>query len=170
MGNPFDSLRIKAPLICISRNFQKSTADHLFFIWSDNCFRHFISSLLDICTGQAFSLPHNSVLYGRLFHYMIFPYLSLTPPENAAECGISPGVRQLTGSMGRFTPPWFSPSRPSTEVSLCCDGSSLMYRKLSGTYRPVTARILRIVSALAADVAPHHRFVPDECIFFFQGS
>ena len=38
------------------------------------------------------------------------------------------GVRQLTGSMGRFTPPWFSPSRPGcpgTEVSSCCDVSKL---------------------------------------------
>ena len=40
---------------------------------------------------------------------MVFPYLSTTPPENA---GIHSGVRQLTGSMGRYTPPWFSPSRP----------------------------------------------------------
>ena len=56
---------------------------------------------------------------------MVFPYLSTTPPENA---GIHSGVRQLTGSMGRYTPPWFSPSRPGcpgTEVSSCCGGSRL---------------------------------------------
>ena len=39
-------------------------------------------------------------------------------------CGNSSGVRQFTGSMGRSTPPWFSPSRPKTEVSLCCSRSS----------------------------------------------
>ena len=56
---------------------------------------------------------------------MVFPYLSTTPPEKA---GILSGVRQLTDSMGRSTPPWFSPSRPGcpgTEVSSYCDVSRL---------------------------------------------
>ena len=38
-------------------------------------------------------------------------------------------------------------------------------RKLSGTYRPASAQIIKTVMAVAADVAPHHRFVPDECVF-----
>ena len=46
MGNPFDSFRIQAPLICIARNLQKSAADHFLFKWSDNCFRHFVSSFV----------------------------------------------------------------------------------------------------------------------------
>ena len=100
---------------------------------------------------------------------MIFPYLSLTPPENAAECGISPDVRQLTGSMGRFTPPWFSPSRPSTEVSLCCDA----LWPDAGSCPAFTDRLPLgswIVVAFTADVAPHHRFVSDECVFSCQGA
>ena len=96
----------------------------------------------------------------------------LDTPGNAGVClsGNLSGVRQLTGSMGRFTPPWFSPSRPSTEVSLFCEGSSLMCRELSGSYRPVSALVTGTVFALAADVAPLHRFVPDECVFSCQGA
>ena len=49
--------------------------------------------------------------------------LSVFVPDSPGNTGKSSDVRQLTGSMGRSTPPWFSPSRLSTEVSLCCDAS-----------------------------------------------
>ena len=37
-----------------------------------------------------------------------------------------------------------------------------LIRKLSGSYRPVSALVTGTVFALAADVAPLHRFVPEE--------
>ena len=106
-------------------------------------------------------------VFVQVFHYMIFQStysFRICPrhPRKCTLCGRSSDVRQLTGSMGPSAPPWFSPSRPSTEVSLCCGESSLMRRLLSGSYRPAAARILRIVSAFAAAVAPCHRSVPDE--------
>ncbi len=48
---------------------------------------------------------------------------SVFVPDSPGNTGKSSDVRQFTGSMGRFTPPWFSLSRLSTEVSLCCDAS-----------------------------------------------
>ena len=63
------------------------------------------------------------------FFVMVLPYLSSAPPEvQESSCGISSDVRQLTETMGRSTPPWFSPSRPGfpgTEVSSFCDASLL---------------------------------------------
>lgn len=61
----------------------------------------------------------------------------LDAPGNS---GMHSGVRQLTGSMGRYTPPWFSPSRPGcpgTEVSSCCDVSRLY----AGSYPALTGRL-----------------------------
>ncbi len=69
--------------------------------------------------------------------------------------------------MGRFHPSVVLTEPPGlsrTEVSLCCDASWLVCRKLSGTYRPVIARAIKAVMAFTADVAPHHRFVPEECV------
>ena len=120
-----------------------------------------------LCTAGSSCLP--PVLHFRT--HMIFPYLSSTSPEMQFlySCGKSSDVRQLTGSMGRFTPPWFSPSRPSTEVSLCCDVSW----PYPGCIPGLTGRLslgFWTVFAFTADVALHHRFVSDECIFSFQGA
>ena len=80
---------------------------------------------------------------------MIFPYLSLTSPETQSNF-ILAGNHQMSGSLPDPwvvpAPPWFSPSRLSTEVSLCCEGSSLMCRELSGSYRPVAALAFRLSS------------------------
>jgi len=64
--------------------------------------------------------PLKNVRIGRLFRIWSFRIC----PRHPRKSGSHSGVRQLTGSMGRFTPPWFSPSRLATEVSLYCDGSS----------------------------------------------
>ena len=93
--------------------------------------------------------------------------------EAIASPGNHSGVRQLTGSMG------LSPLRGShraawafaqTEVSLFCD-ASLLYAgscpALTGRF-PLMSR--KTVMAFTAAVAPHHRFVPDECIFSCEGA
>ena len=101
---------------------------------------------------------------------MIFPYLSPKPPEmqSMREIIRCPAAYRIHGS--------FCPSVVFTEPSF--DGSLIMLwqiaafcRLLSGSYRPAAARILRIVSAFAAAVAPCHRFVPDEMsVLFFGGA
>ena len=93
--------------------------------------------------------------------------------EANAPLGNHSGVRQLTGSMG------LSPLRGShraawavaqTEVSLFCDASKLY----TGSCPALTGRVplmsLTTVMAFPAAVAPHHRCVPDECIFSFKGA
>ncbi|MBQ5523325.1 MAG: hypothetical protein IIT86_11055, partial [Oscillospiraceae bacterium] len=62
---------------------------------------------------------------------------------------------------GPYTPPRFSPNRPSAEVSLCCEASL----PFTG-YRPILTVRLPLwplaVFALIADVAPLRRFVSEE--------
>ena len=112
------------------------------------------------------SAVHNG--FGSLYDLSVFV---LDTPGNKAPRlqGNQSGVRQLTGSMGRFTPLWFSQSRLSTEVSLCC----VDLRRNPGAARLLQASCrsgFSTVFAFTADVAPHHRFVPDECLFSCQGA
>ncbi len=120
-----------------------------------------------LCTAGSACLP--PVLHFRTIYDLSVFVLDIPGNAITVSCGKSSDVRQLTGSMGRFTPPWFSPSRPSTEVSLCCDALWPYPRCSPG----LTGRLSLgswIVFAFTADVALHHSFVSDECIFCFQGA
>ena len=115
------------------------------------------------------SSPH------RFFCYDPSVFVLGTPGSSGADAppGNHSGVRQLTGSMG------LSPLRGShraawanaqAEVSLCCDASWLYAGScpaLTGRF-PLMSR--KTVMAFTAAVAPHHRFVPDECIFSCEGA
>ena len=79
-----------------------------------------MSDIFAICMGQAYRLPlQNNVHIERLSKYDLSIFV-LDAPGNK---GMHSDVLQLSGSMGCSTPPWFSPSRPSTEVSSCCEVS-----------------------------------------------
>ena len=88
----------------------------------------------------------------------------------------TPGNREIIQASGSLPGPW--------AVSPLCGSHRAVLRRKSHyavmdlRRNPGAARLLQAscrsglstVFALAADVAPHHRFVPDECLFSCQGS
>ena len=102
---------------------------------------------------------------------MIFPYLSLTPPEIQAV-----PVREIIQASGSLPDPWaVLPLRGSHRA---VSRQKSHYAVMDLRLNPGTARLLQpscrsgllTVLAFTADVAPHHRFVPDECVFGCQGA
>ena len=100
---------------------------------------------------------------------MIFPYLSSTPPETQAFACL--GIYQASGSLPG---PWaVLPLRGSHRAVL---RRKSHYAVMDLRLNPEAVRLLQasrrsglsIVLAFTADVAPHHRFVPEECIFSCQ--
>ena len=123
--------------------------------------------LLLICTGQPPACPTQNVpSLGTIISFMIFPYLSSTPPE------IGKSFRRPAAY--RFHRPFY-PSVVLTEPSFRRKShyAVMDLRRNPGAVRLLQASCrsgLPTVFALAADVAPHHRFVPDECLFSCQGA
>ena len=88
----------------------------------------------------------------------------------------TPGNREIIQASGSLPGPW--------AVSPLCGSHRAVLRRKShyavmdlrrnpGAVRLLQASCrsgLSTVFALAADVAPHHRFVPDECLFSCQGA
>ena len=88
----------------------------------------------------------------------------------------TPGNREINQASGSLPDPW--------AVSPLCGSHRAASRRKShyavmdlglnpGTVRLLQASCrsgLSTVLAFAADVAPHHRFVPDECLFSCQGA
>ena len=88
----------------------------------------------------------------------------------------TPGNREINQASGSLPDPW--------AVSPLCGSHRAASRRKShyavmdlglnpGTVRLLQASCrsdLSTVFAFTADVAPHHRFVPDECLFSFQGA
>ena len=95
---------------------------------------------------------------------MVFPYLSSTPPENW----------EIIQASGSLPGPWaVLPLRGSHRAVLRRKShyAVMDLRRNPGAVRLLQASCrpgLSTVLALAADVAPHHRFVPDECVFSCQ--
>ena len=88
----------------------------------------------------------------------------------------TPGNREIIQASGSLPGPW-------AVLPLCGSHRAVFRRKshyavMDLRRNPGAVRLLQAscrsglstVFALAADVAPHHRFVPDECLFFFQGA
>ena len=98
---------------------------------------------------------------------MIFPYLSSTPPETQALCLSGKSIRRPAAY--RVHGPFY-PSVVLTEPSF---GRKSHYAVMDLRLNPGAVRLLQAscrsdlstVLAFTADVAPHHRFVPDECVF-----
>ena len=97
---------------------------------------------------------------------MIFPYLSLATPEIQ-------GNHQMSGSL---PDPWaVLPLRGSHRAAF---RRKSHYAVMDLRLNPGAVRLLQAscrsglstVLAFTADVAPHHRFVPDECVFGCQGA
>ena len=128
--------------------------------------------LLLICTGQPPACPTQNVpSLGTIISFMIFPYLSSTPPETLALACL--GIYQASGSLPG---PWtVLPLRGSHRAF---SRRKSHYAVKDRSFTPGAVRLLQAscrsclaaVFALAADVAPLHRFVPDECVFSFQGA
>ena len=103
---------------------------------------------------------------------MIFPYLSSTPPETQALCLSGKSIRRPAAY--RVHGPFY-PSVVLTEPPL---GRKSHYAVMDLRLNPEAVRLLQAscrsdlstVLAFTADVAPHHRFVPDECLFNCQGA
>ena len=103
---------------------------------------------------------------------MIFPYLSSTPPEIQAPCLSGKSIRRPAAY--RVHGPFY-PSVVLTEPPF---GRKSHYAVMDLRLNPGAVRLLQAscrsglstVLALTADVAPHHRFVPDECVFSCQGA
>ena len=88
----------------------------------------------------------------------------------------TPGNREIIQASGSLPDPWaVSP--------LCGSHRAVLRRKshyavMDPRHKPGTVWLLQpscrsglsTVFALTADVAPHHRFVPDECLFSCQGA
>lgn len=100
---------------------------------------------------------------------MLFPHLSSTPLGTGRRSGL-PGIHS---GVWLLPDPW--DSNPSvvltelrTEVSLCCDGSWLY----TGSNPVLTGRFAHLQEwrslHAAADVAPHHRVVPEEWYALFK--
>ena len=115
------------------------------------------------------SLPAQLSPEGRNLNGMLFPYLSSTPLGKGRRSGL-PGIHS---GVWLLPDPW--DSNPSvvltelrTEVSLCCDGSWLY----TGSNPVLTGRFAHLQGwrslHAAADVAPHHRVVPEEWYALFK--
>ena len=115
------------------------------------------------------SLPAQLSPEGRNLNGMLFPYLSSTPLGKGRRSGL-PGIHS---GVWLLPDPW--DSNPSvvltelrTEVSLCCDGSWLY----TGSNPVLTGRFAHLQEwrslHAAADVAPHHRVVPEEWYALFK--
>lgn len=115
------------------------------------------------------SLPAQLSPEGRNLNGMLFPYLSSTPLGKGRRSGL-PGIHS---GVWLLPDPW--DSNPSvvltelrTEVSLCCDGSWLY----TGSNLVLTGRFAHLQELqsmhAAADVAPHHRVVPEEWYALFK--
>ena len=97
---------------------------------------------------------------------MIFPHLSSTPPE-IGKSFRRPAAYRVHGP--------FYPSVVLTEPPF---GRKSHYAVMDLRLNPGAVRLLQAscrsglstVLAFTADVAPHHRFVPDECVFGCQGA
>jgi len=86
--------------------------------------------------------------YRAIISFMIFPYLSSTPPETQVFCLSGKSIRRP--AVYRVHGPFY-PSVVLTEPS--CDGSLIMLwwifaliRELSGSYRPAAALVFRTSS------------------------
>ena len=88
----------------------------------------------------------------------------------------APGNWEIIQASGSLPGPW-------AVLPLCGSHRAVLRRKshyavMDLRRNPGAVRLLQAscrsglptVFALAADVAPHHRFVPDECLFSFQGA
>ena len=88
----------------------------------------------------------------------------------------TPGNREIIQASGSLPGPW-------AVLPLCGSHRAVLRRKshyavMALRRNPGAVRLLQAscrsglstVFALAADVAPHHRFVPDECLFSCQGA
>ena len=109
--------------------------------------------------------------YQTIISFMIFPYLSSTPPETQALL-----VWEIYQASGSLPGPWaVLPLRGSHRAAL---RRKYHYAVMDLRLNPEAVRLLQascrsglsIVLAFTADVAPHHRFVPDECVFGCQGA
>ena len=113
-------------------------------------------------TSPTFQTPS---LPGCKFRYMIFSYLSSTPPKN----------REYIQSSGSLPGPW--ESHPSVVLTEPPAGGSLIMPwclSYAGSYPALTAVYRSFPQwefiAFTTEVAAHHGFVTEECIFSFQSS
>ena len=88
----------------------------------------------------------------------------------------TPGNREIIQASGSLPGPWaVLPLRGSHRAVL---RRKSHYAVMDLRLNPEAVRLLQascrsglsIVLAFTADVAPHHRFVPDECVFGCQGT
>ena len=141
-----------------------------FFAENEILALHVIRLLKDGCMERGgISLPAQLSPKGRNLNGMLFPYLSSTPLGKGRRSGL-PGIHS---GVWLLPDPW--DSHPSvvltelrTEVSLCCDGSWLY----TGSNPVLTGRLAHLQEwrslHAAADVAPHHRVVPEEWYALFK--